>query len=234
MTGIISAMSIEIKCIEELLVDKVEKKISGISYTRGLLHGHEVVTAVCGVGKVFAAICAQTMILEYSPKFIINAGVAGSLVRSLKIGDIAIADSVVQHDMDTSAFGDPVGLISGINIINMPTNGRLTNLIKECTACLEIPSITGVIASGDQFLNNSEKKDYVAKQFEAIACEMEGASIGQVCYVNHVGFSVIRAISDEADHQSIPDYKVFLRTAAENSSKVISLLFSKYGSIFNG
>ena len=119
MIGIIGAMGVEVLALAELLENKKCEKISGIEYMSGTIYGKDVVLAVCGIGKVFAAICAQTMILKYNPDVIINTGVAGTLSDELSIGDIAIADSVVQHDMDTSPLGDPVGMLSDINIIKI-------------------------------------------------------------------------------------------------------------------
>ena len=115
MIGIICAMKIEADAIRETLTSPVCETVSGIEFTRGSLHGKEVVMAVCGIGKVFAAICTEAMILRYAPSLVLNSGVGGTLTPALSIGDIAVATSLVQHDMDTSALGDPVGLISGIN-----------------------------------------------------------------------------------------------------------------------
>ena len=123
MTGIIGAMKIEIEALNAQMENRQTKTVSGIEFTSGTLCGREVVTAVCGIGKVFAAMCAQTMILLYSPDRIINTGVAGSLSTKLNIGDIAVSDFVVEHDMDTSPLGDPVGMISGINIVDIPADG---------------------------------------------------------------------------------------------------------------
>ena len=207
MTGIIGAMKIEIEALNAQMENRQTRTVSGIEFTSGTLCGREVVTAVCGIGKVFAAMCAQTMILLYSPERIINTGVAGSLSTKLNIGDIAVSDFVVEHDMDTSPLGDPVGMISGINIVDIP-----------------IRCVKGKIASGDCFVNSAEKKKYISETFGAIACEMEGAAIGHVCYVNKVPFCVIRAISDAADGSSHMDYSKFTALAAKNSAAVMTEL----------
>ena len=131
MTGIIGAMSIEINALNAEMENREERIVSGIKFTCGTLRGREVVTAVCGIGKVFAAMCAQTMILLYSPDRIINTGVAGSLSAELGIGDIAVSDYVIEHDMDTSPLGDPVGMISGINIVDIPADEKLAQSICE-------------------------------------------------------------------------------------------------------
>lgn len=225
MTGIIGAKEIEIEALNAQMENKQTKTVSGIEFTSGTLYGREVVTAVCGIGKVFAAMCAQTMILLYSPDRIINTGVAGSLSTSLNIGDIVVSDYVVEHDMDTSPLGDPVGMISVINIVDIPADGELAE--KIFAAAREVGNIIcvkGKIASGDCFVNTAEKKEYISETFGALACEMEGAAIGQVCYVNRVPFCVIRAISDAADGSSFMDYSNFIALAAKNSAAVLTEL----------
>lgn len=227
MIGIIGAMDIEVNSLKALIENKQSKTISGIEYVWGYIYNKEVVVAKCGIGKVFASICAQTMILNFNPEYIINTGVAGTLTNALSVGDIAISDNVVQHDMDTSPLGDPVGLISGINVINFNAN---EHLVKTAEAVLNENNFnfkTGVIASGDQFIALKEQKDAIIKNFNAIACEMEGASIGHTCYVNNVGFIVIRAISDSADDSATLDYPTFLKKAAENSFKITLSLISR-------
>ena len=217
--GIIGAMDIEVDAIISSMSEKNEKIISGIKYVSGKIFDKNVVVAKCGVGKVFAAICAQTMIIEYSPKVIINTGVAGSLVSGFNVLDIAIAKSVVQHDMDTSALGDPKGLISGINVVYIDTNVNVQNALKTASCTVKCNVKEGVIASGDKFISDKEEKLQLNKSFNAIACEMEGASIGQVCYVNQVPFGVLRAISDGDGAEM--DYMTFAPLAAKQSINII-------------
>lgn len=222
MVGIIGAMHIEVETIKSIMENKNVEVISGVEYVKGTLHGKEIVIAVCGIGKVAAAMCAQTMILKYAPECIINTGVGGSLSTSLAIGDIAVAESLVQHDMDTSPLGDPVGLISGINIVNIPADNDVINLLSEGIETLEnVKGMKGVIASGDQFIASEEKKKFITDNFGAIVCEMEGASIAQVCYINSVPFGVVRAVSDCADGSSHMDYGEFLPIAVANAAKLI-------------
>lgn len=217
MIGIIAAMDVEMKSLRSYMDNTETEVISGIRFVRGTLEGKDVVTAVCGIGKVFAALCAQTMILHYQPQCIINTGVAGTLTDALTIGSIAVSSAVVQHDMDTSPLGDPVGLISGINKVELPADRLLTGQLSACAKVMGIKTATGVIASGDQFVASAERKAFIVENFKAIACEMEGAAVGQVCYVNKVPFCVLRAISDSADGSSHMDYPTFVQMAAEQS-----------------
>jgi len=222
MIGIIGAMGVEIKRICAAMEDKKTVNISGVEYHSGKLCGREIVTAACGIGKVAAAVCAQTMILKFNPELIINTGVAGTLSPELGVGDIAIAEFSVQHDMDTSPLGDPVGLISGINLIKIPCAERITRLLERSIEMLGgVKSKRGIIASGDQFINSSERKRFIVDTFGAIACDMECASIAQVCYLNGVDFGAVRAISDSADGDSHVDYARFLETAAVNASEAM-------------
>ena len=228
MIGIIGAMEVEIEGIRAKIENRKEKTVSGVRYVYGTLGKNEVVTAVCGIGKVFAAICAQTMVLEFSPDVIINTGVAGSLSASLNVCDIAVADKVVQHDMDTSPLGDPKGLISGINVIYIDTDERVCAMLSDIVRANGINTVSGTIASGDQFIASKEVKSRIVSDFGAIACEMEGAAIGQVCYVNKVPFAVLRAISDKADGVADIDYPTFAKKAAENYIKVMCAFAEKF------
>ena len=221
MLGIISAMNVELESIKELMVDINEKSISNINFYQGKINNKEVVIAVCGIGKVFAAICAQTMILNYEVDSILNVGVGGSLSEKLDVASVAISSSLVQHDMDTSPLGDPVGLISGINIVNIPADNNISLKVENILQKIGINNEIGVIASGDQFINSKKKKEYIKSTFNAIACEMEGAEIAQVCYVNKVPFCVIRAISDNADGNSHVDYSAFVKIAVKNTTRLI-------------
>lgn len=227
MIGIIGAMQTEVEFLISEIKDARCESISGIDFYSGKLCGKDVVVARCGIGKVFAAMCAQTMIVKYGVERLINTGVGGAISNELNITDIAISNFVVQHDMDTSALGDPVGLISGINIIEIPASKKLCETVCRAAEKLSIKAKSGIIASGDCFVSSAEKKRYISDNFSAIACEMEGASIAQVCYVNGVDFVIIRAISDSADGSAEMDYGEFSKIAADKSAKVVKAVLEK-------
>ncbi len=224
--GIIAAMQKEAAGLLEKMQDKTETVIGGVTYTAGTLCGHTAVAAVCGVGKVFAALCAQTMILRFAPQCIINTGVAGSLSTALSIGDLVIADGAVQYDMDTSAVGDPVGLLSGINRIVLPTDKALTERLKAAAAAVGAAAYGGIVATGDCFVADAAEKRRIVDTFGAVACEMEGGAVAQACFVNGVPFALVRAISDDASGKAQVDYPAFADAAAKNS---IALLCAALG-----
>ena len=122
--GIIGAMDIEVNALISMLTDHKFETVSGITIHTGILEGKRVAIAKCGIGKVFAAICTETLILRHSPALIVNTGVGGALADGITTGDIVIADKLCQHDMDTSAIGDPKGLVSGINRIYFDADPR--------------------------------------------------------------------------------------------------------------
>ena len=224
MIGIIGAMDVEIESIKKLISEPKMKTLAHINFFSGKINNVDCVVAVCGPGKVNAAICTQLMISNYNPELIINTGIAGSAVRDMKIGDIVLANAVVQHDVDTTALGDARGLISGINMIEIPCAENVNEKIQAIAARLGENLHVGIIASGDQFIADSKKLADIRETFNAIACEMESGSIGQVCFVNGVKFVMTRVISDNANEESPFDYNKFKSIVAEKTTNLIENL----------
>ncbi len=231
MIGIICAMDVELEKILEMMDQKQSEIVSDIVYHQGKIGDQDVVCAVCGVGKVFAAMCTQAMIMKYQPDCIINVGVAGALDPQLAITDIVLADDLVQHDMDVTALGLPRGMIMNTNYLAFPTDRDISNRLQAAIDALNakrsqkgektIATKRGRIASGDQFISEKAQKEDIVGAFEAVACEMEGAAIAQVCYVNHVPYSVMRAISDTADETAQMDFTEFMSLASDVTTEVI-------------
>ena len=221
MIGIIGAMRVEVESIKSKITDAKSEVICGAEYVSGKLCGREVVIAQCGIGKVFAAVCANTMILRYGVTKIINTGVAGTLSERVGILDFAISSAVVQHDMDTTAIGDAPGLISGINVVEISASESLCALAERVAVAQGKNCVRGIIASGDQFISNRDKKMYIRDTFSAIACEMEGAAIGHVCYLAGVEFIIIRCISDSATGDAEMEYPEMVSRAAEQSGALV-------------
>lgn len=226
IVGVIAAMQIEAEDLVSAMTEVREERIGGMLFRAGRLNGIGCVIAVCGIGKVFAAICAQTMILRYAPALILNTGVAGTLTDRLSIGDVIVGERLVQHDMDTSALGDPVGMISGINRVYLPCSEEYSALLLRAAREEGLSPLSGTIASGDRFMSDSAEKQRIVGRFGAMACEMEGAAIGQTCFVNDVPCCVMRAISDGGDEAAAIDYPTFAKTAAKRGASVVRRFFS--------
>ena len=227
--GVIGAMKPEIDALKPRLENGGVTTISGVEFVYGELFGMNVVAAQCGVGKVFAAICAEAMIVTFKPDVVVNAGVGGSLTDKLDIGGAGVAAAVVQHDMDTTPLGDPKGLISGINKVYFECDKECVALLTEAAKSHGITCETGVIASGDCFVNSSAKRQELREDFSAIVCEMESGAIGHVCYVNDTPFCVLRTISDNGDDDSHNDYQQSLAKAAAAELDILESFLEKLG-----
>lgn len=226
--AVIGAMEPEVEGLIAEMKEKNVETVSGITVNLGKIGERYVAVAKCGIGKVFAALCAEALIIKYSPSLIINTGVGGALAKDLKTGDIVIANTLCQHDMDTSAIGDPVGLVSGINKIYFDADKRASEILLGAAKSLGLTAREGRIASGDKFIASSEDKTRITKAFSADVCEMEGCAIAQVAFVNNIPFAVVRAISDSADGEATMDYPTFLPIAAKNSQKMTMALIEKW------
>ena len=200
MLGIIGAMDKEIQDLLQDMTDIQEQQTGFARYYVGTLHGLRLCLARCGIGKVHAALCCQGMLFQHPEiKAMLNIGVAGALRPSLNIGDIVIARSAVQHDMDTTPIGDPLGLISGPNIVHIPCDEELAALLQTAAEEANLRTERAAVATGDQFIVGTEKKNFLSDTFDAAACDMEGGAIAQCCYEMNVPYAAIRAISDTRD-----------------------------------
>lgn len=226
--GIIGAMSDEVAGLISRLDNPSSELVAGIKFHTGTIFGKKVVIAQCGVGKVFASMCATAMIIRYSPCLIVNTGVGGALSRELACADTVVAHRLVQYDMDTSPIGDPIGLISGINKIYFDTDERASELLVSSAKELGIPVKRGTVATGDRFVADPETKEYIVKNFAADVCEMEGGAIAHAAYVAGTPFAVVRAISDGADESSHLDFPTFLAIAVKNSQALTLALIEKF------
>ena len=204
--GIIGAMSEELEILlndMELEDTKVKAKMT---FHKGKLWGKDVVAVVCGIGKVNAAVCTQLLISEYEVTHIVNVGVAGGIGKEIYPGDVVVATNLVQYDMDTTAFGDE----------------HLIEVAKAaCDKAGDFNTFSGRIVSGDMFVASLEKIQWLEKEFGALSCEMEGASIAHVCYLNSIPFVVIRSISDNANNGAHMDFEKFTPIAVKHSTAIL-------------
>ena len=194
--GLAYAMSGEIESILQSTNARLLETVCGVPFYE-IEEG--IIAYAGGVGKVNAAMSTQLFIDRYQPDWIINAGVAGSFL-DIPIGTVVLADSFVQHDVDTTPMGDEIGLVSTVNRVNFPTDG-----VEQLTAILAglgVSHLTGKIATGEVFMVKGPRTNWVAKTFSPTLCEMEGGAIAQVCLRNGVKFSALKSVSDRVCHEN--------------------------------
>lgn len=223
MIGIIGAMDEEVADLKNVMQVEEKTTFASMTFYKGKIVEKPVVIVRSGIGKVNAAVCAQILVDKFGVDTIINTGVAGSLNAKLDIGDMVISSDALQHDMDTSQLGDPVGQIPRMDVLAFPADERLVKLAKQVNETVnpDISTYVGRVASGDQFISSSERKEFIVKNFEASCAEMEGAAIAQVAYLNQISYVIIRAISDKADNSAQEDYPVFAKKAIEHSVRLV-------------
>ncbi len=196
MIGIIGAMEKEVDALRAAMTGAAERTVGISRITVGTLWGQRAAVARCGIGKVHAAMCAQALIMEERPSLILNIGVAGALTEEADIADCVVPSGAVQHDMDTSPLGDPVGMISGIDLVYLPCDERAAAALKAAAERCGVRVFTGAVATGDRFIERTEEKRRLHALFGADACDMEGAAIAQAAYEMGVPFAMYRCISD--------------------------------------
>lgn len=191
--------------------------------------GHDIAFILSGIGKVNAALHTQYIIDTFNPQYVINVGVAGGLSEHLNFGDVVIADDLVQHDMDITAFGLPIGQIARMDTFSFKCDSKLVAIASDITH-QDFKVVTGRIATGDQFIDSKTKAKLLLNTFGAIACEMEGAAVAHVCYVNKLSFLVVRSLSDRAgnDNKSaIHSFEELKDMVAMRSSLVVRQLLER-------
>ena len=217
--GIIGAMEEEVAVLKQEMDIEETVDYASMQFCKGTLCGKNVVIVRSGIGKVNAAICAQILADKFNVDVLINTGIAGSLDAAIDIGDMVISTDLVEHDMDATIFGDPLGQVPRMDTFSFPAEA---NLIEKAVAANEeanpdIKTFTGRIVSGDQFVSSAEVKEKLVKNFQAKCTEMEGAAIAHAAYLNKVSCVIIRAISDKADNSATIDYPTFEKKAIEHS-----------------
>lgn len=220
LTLILGALDQEIEFLTKDLENKTTTTWNNFQIHKGLLQDKEVIITKTGIGKVLSTLITQYLIDTYKPDQILFTGVAGAINPILKIGDIVIAKDLVQHDFDTTVFGDLPGQIANTNYRYIEPNQLLKNKALKAI----IPNqkiIQGRIATGDQFIQDTSK---IKETFQADCVEMEGASVALTATINKIPFLVIRIISDEANKKAKSDYEVNLPKFAKISNTIIKQL----------
>ena len=215
--AILGAMPEEIEpLLKELNPKKIEFANNKFYFAN--FANHELIIAYSKIGKVNSALTATLMIEKFGAQKLLFTGVAGALKNGFKIGDLLYATKVVQHDLDITAFGHPYGFVPESPIF-VETDENLNKIATKVAANLGINLKNGIVASGDQFVCDEERKSWIERTFDASAVEMEGASVAQVCHALHTPFFMLRAISDEAGSKAEFDFDEFMVKSAEISAK---------------
>lgn len=164
--------------------------ISGVDFYR---FSPDIIACTGGVGKVNAAMAAEILCLKYGVDLILNTGVAGCFT-DLPTTSVVVASELIQHDVDTTGVGDPIGLVSTVNRVEFPTWQP-----EHCVELLRragIEAVTGRVATSDAFLTRGERSQWVYDTFQPLLAEMEGCAIAQVCLRNDVPFVAVKSVSD--------------------------------------
>ena len=238
--GIMGAIPEEINGVAHLLTNKQEHRIGKRTYFTGELNHQKVVVVYSRIGKVAAATTVSTLILKFNVTEIFFTGVAGAIHSTLKIGDIVLGQSLIQHDMNAQplfpAYEIPLlgkAYFEAENqqietatsaILELLEQQHLHNVISEKDLNkfnIHAPQLhVGLIGSGDLFFSTNSQKEKLQENLPEILCvEMEGAAVAQVCYEFGIPFTIIRTISDEADDHSTVDFNSFI----EKISNVYSI-----------
>ena len=223
--GIIGAMEEEIALLKDSAEILTAKNVLGLDFYIANLCGKNAVLVRSGIGKVNAAVCTQVLIDHFAVDCVINVGVAGGLYKDLRIGDIVISSDAVQHDMDASAVGDPIGTIPRMEESFFKADAALIEAARKAGEGIDGANIyVGRIASGDQFIADRDRKNRIIKLFNAYCAEMEGAAVAHTCYLNRIPFVVIRSISDNANGEAGMDFAEFSKHAALNSARIVEAM----------
>lgn len=226
MLGIIGAMDEEVAKVKEHMEQVEERTIASMNFLKGTVKGHPVVVVRSGIGKVNAAICTQILADVYGVDAVINTGIAGSLNADINIGDIVLSTDALEHDMDAVAFGYPVGQIPRMDTLSFTADEKLRKIAKETCERVntDVSVFEGRVVSGDQFISDKAKKEWLVENFAGYCTEMEGAAIAHAAYLNGIPFLIIRAISDKADDSASVDYPAFEAKAIEHSVRLLLAL----------
>ena len=210
--GVIGAMDSELAALIAALTQPAQETVQGLVFRTGRLGAREVVLVRCGIGKVSAARCTQVLIDRFAPGAVINTGIAGGLASGLAVGDIVVADGLVQHDFDAA----PIGFVRGCVCMGDPgaptvfaPDAVLSALLAQ-TAGNAIGAQRvhrGLVATGDQGRSVRKYTD-------------EGA-VAQAASMSGVPFAVVRAISDLADGTAAASFEQFEQHAADASAAAV-------------
>ena len=217
--AIIGAMPQEVEILCGLMLEPKTTEIANCKIFEGKINNRPVAVLQSGIGKVAAAMGTTLLIQQFKPDMIINTGSAGGLDPT----------DVRHHDVDVTAFGYEKGQLPANPAAFLP-NEQLVDVAKKQAEKLGLNAVSGLICSGDAFINGADKIAQIRADFPQVAAvEMEAAAIAQVCHAMQIPFVVVRAISDVADKESHLSFDEFLPLAAEKSSEMVLAMLNNLG-----
>jgi adenosylhomocysteine nucleosidase len=222
-TAIVSAMHEELAAVLELMPDEHRQRVAGREFWVGHLHGQEVVAVLSRIGKVAAATTAAVLVERFNVDRIVFTGVAGGLAPGVEVGHIVVADRFLQHDLDASPIF-PRYEVPLYGTSHFATDRALSDQLAAA-ARQALPGVRlhrGLVVSGDRFVaTTAESRALQSALPDALAVEMEGAAIAQVCHDYGVPFAAVRTVSDRADDAAHVDFPRFVRDVASGHSSAI-------------
>lgn len=222
--GIIGAMEEEVDLLKKEMHDAVETFVAGCEFCEGRLRGVEVIVVKSGIGKVNAAISTTLLNQLFYPDYVINTGSAGGFHQELEVGNIVVSNEVRYNDVDATVFGYEFGQVPRMPAFYEPETLLMQSAL-DCAEEIGIPSVQGLIISGDSFIGSEVQADVIRNRFkDPYASEMEAGAIAQVCHQFQAPFVIIRALSDIAGQDSKISYDQFLETASVNSANMVLLM----------
>ncbi len=225
--AIIGAMEEEVTLLRNLMTNTTTKNIAHVEFTQGTLNNKDVVLLKSGIGKVNVAITTTLLFEYYNVSAVINTGSAGGLYEAANVGDIVISSGVCYHDVDVTGFGYQMGQVPGLPSVYEPSQDLVT-LCQDVLQDKGYPHLTGIIATGDSFMNRPDQIESVKQHFnDVIALEMEAAAVAQVCYQYNKPFVILRGLSDIAGKESHLSFNEYLDLAAKQSSEMVTELIGR-------
>ncbi|MCF6310108.1 MAG: 5'-methylthioadenosine/adenosylhomocysteine nucleosidase [Sulfurimonas sp.] len=224
--AIMGAMPEEVAPILKKLGEYKTTEYAKNTYYEATYKGVELVIAYSKIGKVFSTLTATTMIEHFGAEKLLFSGVAGAVSPELRVGDLVVANKLSQHDLDITAFGHPSGFVPE-GAVFVEADASMIDLSKEVASEMGKSVKEGIIATGDQFVANEERKNWIGDTFQADALEMEGASVAVVCDALDVPFFILRAISDAADMDASFSFDEFMESSAIISAEFIMKMVDK-------
>ncbi len=226
--GIIGAMDEEVDLLRSKMTDREDIVLAGSEFYNGKVDTLEVVLLKSGIGKVNAAMGTAVLIEKFHPDVIINTGSAGGFNQELNVGDVVISTEVRHHDVDVTVFGYEYGQVPRMPAYFAPDDNLVSIAEKSAEKINDVQVAKGLIASGDSFMNDPERVEFVRTKLpDLLAAEMEAAAIAQVAYQFGIPFVIIRSLSDIAGKDSNVSFDQFLETAAKNSAELILLMLEE-------